>query len=578
MQTTLAKPPKKWPPDYSSVILSRQLMLREIRGDVKKQYGAKLLYARDPALFVQHFGMTVDPRVSSSPSKTAKMPFVMFKRQVEFVQFLHELVEAGESGLVEKSRDVGATWLACAFSAWLWLFKDGASVGWGSRKADLVDRIGDMDSIFEKIRTFILCLPEDFWPRAFDPSRHMSYMRIVNPETGASITGESGDDIGRGGRKLVYFKDESAHYEHPESIEAALTDNTRIQVDISSVCGFGTVFERKRVAGVDYDPSIGIVPGKTNVFVFDWRHHPEKSQVWYDSRKKKAEDEGLLHIFAQEVDRDYAASLDGVVIPAAWVKSAIDADAKLGFDDSGIWAAALDVADEGGDTNALARRKGICLKSVREWGGQDTGVTTRMAAEECRDLGMLDLQYDCVGVGAGVKAEANRLRVEKLLPVGIRFVPWNGGAEVLNKESRFVPGDKMSPLNGDLFANLKAQAWWNARRRFERTHRAVRSKAADATPEERSFTYKVDELISLSSKMPNLFKLAKELSQATMVMNSRMKLGIDKKPDGAKSPNLADSVVMCYFPARATLRITPEILAEAHRVVPGMGVRRRFAL
>ena len=52
-------------------------------------------------------------------------------------------------------------------------------------------------------------------------------MRIVNPQTGASITGESGDNIGRGGRKLCYFKDESAWYERPEKIEAALADNTR---------------------------------------------------------------------------------------------------------------------------------------------------------------------------------------------------------------------------------------------------------------------------------------------------------------------------------------------------------------
>ena len=573
---TLANPPKKWPPDYLSVILSRQLMLREIRGDVKKKYGAKLLYAQDPPLFIQHFGMTVDPRVSSSLNKTAKMPFVMFKRQVEFIQFLHELVAAEESGLVEKSRDVGATWLACAFSVWLWLYKDGASVGWGSRKADLVDRIGDMDSIFEKIRTFILCLPEDFWPLSFDPSRHMSYMRIVNPETGASITGESGDDIGRGGRKLVYFKDESAHYEHPESIEAALTDNTRIQVDISSVCGFGTVFERKRVAGVDWSPGQGIVRGKTNVFVFDWRDHPEKDQAWYDQRRKKHEDEGLLHIFAQEVDRDYSASLDGVVIPAVWVKAAIDAHVKLGLDDSGGWSAGLDVADEGGDTNALAVSKGIVLKSVDEWGGQDTGVTTRRAADACSGLSRVDLQYDCVGIGAGVKAEANRLRSEGLMPHGVTFVPWNAGGEVLRKDERFIRGDKNTPTNGDLFGNLKAQAWWNARRRFEMTHRAIRSRAADATPEEKQFTYRDDQIISLSSSMPNLFKLVKELSQATVVMNSRMKMAIDKKPDGAKSPNLADAVVMCFFPVKTSMRVDPVAVEKSLKHTGGHGTRRIF--
>lgn len=565
--------PTRWPPDYSRILRERQLLLREIRTKPGVAEGAWLVYADDPVMFVNHWAVTVDPRLAAS-GRLPKMPFVLFKRQVEFIEFLHELVKSQESGLVEKSRDVGATWLAGAFSVWLWLFKDGASVGWGSRKADLVDRIGDMDSIFEKLRALIMHLPRDFWPRRFDPDRHMSYMRIVNPQTGASITGESGDDIGRGGRKLIYFKDESAHYEHPESIEAALGDNTRIQVDMSSVHGFGTVFERKRVAGVDWSPGQPVARGRTNVFVFDWRDHPEKTQAWYDSRRKKYEDEGLLHIFAQEVDRDYSASLDGVVIPAQWVRSAIDAHVRLGVDDSGGWSAALDVADEGGDTNALALAKGCVLRSVDEWGGQDTGVTTRRAADACSKLGRVDLQYDCVGVGAGVKAEANRLRTEGLMPHGVTFVPWNAGGEVLRKDERFIRGDRNTPTNGDLFSNLKAQAWWSTRRRFEVTHRAIRSRAADATPEEKQFTYRSDQIVSLSSSMPNLFKLVKELSQATVVMSSRMKMAIDKKPDGAKSPNLADAVVMCLFPVKTSMRVPDEAVVRSSIYTGGHGTRR----
>ena len=41
--------------------------------------------------------------------------------------------------------------------------------------------------------------------------------RRVNSKTAAAAL----TSIGRGGRKLIYFKDESAHYEHPEMIEAA---------------------------------------------------------------------------------------------------------------------------------------------------------------------------------------------------------------------------------------------------------------------------------------------------------------------------------------------------------------------
>jgi hypothetical protein len=240
----------------------------------------------------------------------------------------------------------------------------------------------------------------------------MPFMKIINPRTGATITGEAGDNIGRGGRKLIYFKDESAHYERPEKIEAALADNTNCQIDISSVNGLGNVFHRRREAGSEYHPGQPLARNRVNVFVMDWREHPAKDQRWYDERKAKAESDGLLHVFAQEVDRDYSASVEGVIIPAAWVTSAIDAHEKLGFDDSGAWGAALDVADEGGDLHALAARKGPVLREVEDWGEGDVGKATRRA------IGMLtgrevDVQYDSVGVGAGVKSEANRLEEEQ---------------------------------------------------------------------------------------------------------------------------------------------------------------------
>src|SRR6476620_1402069 len=115
----------------------------------------------------------------------------------------------------------------------------------------------------------------------------MLFMRIF-AASGESITGESGDDIGRGGRTLIYFKDESAHYEHPESIEAALGDTTRVQIDISSVNGLGNVFHRKREAGVEWSPGYGVQKGKTNVFIKDWSDHPDKTQAWYREREARA--------------------------------------------------------------------------------------------------------------------------------------------------------------------------------------------------------------------------------------------------------------------------------------------------
>jgi hypothetical protein len=528
--------------------------------------GAKEYYRTRPVEFINHWCDTYDPR-NAGTSTPAYMPFVMFERQDDMVVFLLGCLTDEEAGLVEKCRDMGATWICVAFSVWLWLFWPGASVGWGSRERDLVDKIGDADSIFEKLRILIRRLPAEFMPAGFKEGEHLAFMRIINPETGATITGDIGDNIGRGGRKLIFFKDESAHYKRPDLIEAALGDNTRVPIDISSVNGTGNVFHRRREAGADWVRGEPPPKGRTRVLVLDWRDHPAKDQAWHDQRRRKAEDDGLLHIFAQEVDRDYAASVEGVIIPAPWVKAAIDAHIALQFDDSGGWCAALDVADEGLDTNAIAKRKGIILKSVIEWGERDTAVTTRRAIGECEGLGAIDLQYDCIGVGAGIKAEANRLIDDKLMPKAIHLVPWNAGSGVIDPEKRVIPGDKDSPKNEDFFANVKAQGWWSLRSRFEKTFRAIRKLAGD--PDQKDFSYDVDELISIDSKIPLLRKIEKELSQPTISKGTRMKLVVNKTPEGTKSPNLGDAIMMAFYPmpVKRPFVISDEVLAKAAQPV-----------
>jgi phage terminase large subunit len=392
------------------------------------------------------------------------------------------------------------------------------------------------------MRWLLRSMPPVFWPPGFDPDVTMSYMRIYSEHS--SITGESGDDIGRGGRTLIYFKDESAHYEHPESIEAALGDTTRVQVDISSVNGLGNVFHRKREAGIEWQPGTAALRGKTNVFIMDWSDHPEKTQAWYNEREARAIDDGLLHVFRQEVDRNYAASVEGVVIPPEWIRSSIDAHIKLRFEEhpKDDCYAGLDVADGGGDRNALAIREGVTLRAIEQWGERDTGVTTRKAIDGVQAYGRrgrrVSVQYDSVGVGSGVKAESNRLSDDDLMPKYIDFISWNAGAAVLDPDKRIDPDDHETPLNKDFYTNLKAQGWWQLRRRFEKTHRAV-TEGIEFPP---------DELISIPSDLPLLRTLQKELSQPTMSRGTRMRLMIDKQPEGTRSPNLADAIVMAYWP------------------------------
>jgi len=536
----------QWPPDYLAEFQRRIAFGEAAYKDILTRKALLLVWKDDPVRFINDCCITHDPR--NRPPLPKLMPFLLFQRQEEFVWFLKACLDDKESGLVEKARDIGASWLCCAFTVWLWLFWDETTVGWGSRKEEYVDAKGDPKAIFPKIRQIIDALPEWVKPEGYNPVKHATYMRIVNPQNGSVISGEAGDNIGRGGRTTIFFKDESAHYERPELIEAALGDNTDVQIDISSVNGTANVFYRRRNAGEVWAPGKKMEKGKTRVFIFDWRDHPGKSQEWYEMRRKKAENEGLLHVFKQEVDRDYSGSVDRIIIPQEWVKAAIDAHLVLPKKYPEIYGkmviegekvAMQDVADEGGDKNALVARHGILCNHAEHWAGE-AGEAAEKAIPECTRLGVKELYYDSIGVGVGFKTQVNTMKEKPSWPMHMRVLPWNAGATPLDPEDHIIPGDDESPLNKDQYGNLKAQGWFRVRARFYKTFRAVTQ--GDKFP--------VDELISLDSTMPTIHELCQELSQAVRKKNGEGKTIVDKKPDGARSPNLADALIGCYNPTK----------------------------
>lgn len=535
---------EQWPPDYEAVWAWRTRTLKRLKDDPALQQAAREYYSTRPHEFIMDWCDTYDPRRAGSKW----IPFIFFTRQGELLDFLQSLTIEQQGGLIEKCRDMGATWLAVAWCVWRFLFIEGDAVGWGSRKQDLVDKLGDTDSIFEKARQLLRRIPPFFLPTGFNAKKNVTFMKLINPTNGASMTGEAGDNIGRGGRKSVFIKDESAHYERPELIEAALGDNTNVQIDLSSVNGLGNVFHRRRENGVIWYPGAELPKGYTRVFIMDWRDHPNKTQAWYDERKARHEREGMMHIFAQEVDRDYSAAVTNTIIPYSHTRSAIDAHLKVPYIREAYealkgaqWIAGLDVADGGTDRNALALREWIIWRECYEWGERDPGTTARRAIDICRPhRGRIQVMYDSIGVGSGVKTEYNRLtQDENIINASeLPFVPWNAGAAVRQPYDRIIPGDDESLRNGEYYMNLKAQAWGELARRFYKTHKAVTE----------GIVYPVDELISLDGRMPLIEQLCKELAQPTRGQSGTLKMLVDKKPDGTKSPNLADGGVMMYYP------------------------------
>jgi phage terminase large subunit len=532
-------------PDYQAVFAQRLEALDRIRAEPGCLPGLKRYYAAHIPDFINDFGVTYDPRNKRLDLPTI-IPFVLFPKQRDWVEAVIAHWRAGQPLLSEKSRDWGLTWLAGATAASLCIFNDGLSIGFGSRKVELVDRLGNLAAIFPKIRMFLDYLPEEF-RGGYVGWRDGRRLNITIPATGSVMGGEGGDQMGRGDRTSIYFVDESSYLEDADAIDAALSQTTNCRVDISTPRGMNNSFARKRWEG------------KIDVFICDWRDDPRKDEEWY--QKQLLELDPV--VVAQEVDRDYSASVHGIVVPGAWVRSAIGFAEKVGIKPTGALMMALDVADEGRDKNACAGGHGIEVSYLREWTGKggDIYATTEAAFEACDELGAKDLIYDADGLGAGVRGDA-RIINERRAMAGARKIPvwpFRGSSAVVDPEAEFEQGTQGGPgrKNEDYFLNLKAQGWWSLRRRFQRTHRWI------------TLGIKCDpaETISLRPDMPLLMRAAAELSQVTYKQNAVGKLVIDKVPDGMKSPNLGDAVMMKYAPRSARpMAITPDVL----RALDGM--------
>ncbi|QNX11339.1 terminase [Acinetobacter seifertii] len=496
--------------------------------------------SKDPVHWFNHWIWTYDPR-GMAFGLPANIPFVLRPKQVELVAWLEERESTQTHGLIEKSRDEGMSYVVLGFFLHRWLFVEGFAGGVGSRKEELVDKKGDPKTLFHKFRDMFSKMPDWLKPKGFVEKVHDNYMRIINPDNGATITGEAGDNIGRGGRTTMYFLDEWAFVERQEAVDAAISQNTNVHIKGSTPNGIGDRFHQDRFSG------------RYSVFTMPWRANPDKNWTvtyngkviypWYEKQLATLDDV----VLAQEVDINYAASVEGVLIPSAWVQASLDAHKKLHIEPTGDRIGGLDVADEGKDKNSFTGRHGVVMNYLATWSGKGDDIfgTTQKAMDTCIEQNIGTLFYDADGLGAGCRGDA-RVINEKRRELGLSEVnveSFRGSGSVYDPEGEMVE----KRLNKDFFANLKAQSWWSLRLRFQETFRALEGR-----------DYDPDMIISLSTEdidAKELALLTTELSQPTYTKNGVGKILVNKQPDGTASPNRADSVMICFNPQIAELNV-----------------------
>jgi len=521
---------------YLQIFKERGIRLQRLMEADEKQIRDIKHYYRDHIPdFIEDWGVTFDPR-NVARGIPAIVPFLLFDVQRQFVDWIVQRWKNREPGVADKSRDMGFSWLCVGTTSSLCIFYDNLAIGYGSRKEEYVDSTKGMKALFPKARTFVQHLPPMF-RGGCDVNRDSSNLRISFPSTGSYMSGEAGDNIGRGDRTGLYIVDESAFLERPELAENSLSQTTDCRIDVSSANGTANPFYEK----------VSNYPASRR-FTMHWKDDPRKDDSWYEEQKRRWNPV----VVAQEIDIDYTASVEGILIPSLWVNAAVDAHIKLGIHPSGDRFGALDVADEGKDGNAFVGIHGCVVEVCEEWSGKGIDIyqTTAQSFSICDLNGYKKFRYDSDGLGAGVRGDSRVLNENRPHGQKINVIAYRGSGPVQEPDKTVKGTDRK---NKDFFANAKAQAWWDVRELFENTYNAV----VNGHP------YDPDSIISLPSKLKNLAKLKRELSQPTGKPNGVGKYVVDKAPDGMPSPNCADALVIAKARVKEPLVISAALLERS---------------
>ena len=272
---------------------------------------AKLLARVDEAkkdflVFINRFLYTFDPRKSHP-----HLPFELFDYQEQLAIDVADAITNGYDIFIDKSRDVGATYTVLAVFMWFWSYVPGSNFLVGSRKQDYVDnRFGNAsdddvsnkeESLFGKLDYMVSKLPFFMLPNGFSIKKHMGFMRMMNPEIGNIISGESSNpNFSRGGRQKAILLDEFAFWENDTTAWGATADTTNCRIVLTTAGTKPGKAKRLRF-GKDGE--------KIKIIEIDYTQDPRKTRVWEAKERARRSKED----FAREIKRNWETSLKGRV-------------------------------------------------------------------------------------------------------------------------------------------------------------------------------------------------------------------------------------------------------------------------
>lgn len=314
------RPPK----DVDANLRFRKVLLKRAEGNKGFQQQMIAACASDILFWLNCFAWVYEPR------RAKVLPFITWPFQDKTLKKMIKAITADHRDVgIEKSRDMGASWMALAVITWLWLFREMQSFLLISRTEDEVDKTDDSDTLFWKVDFLRTKLPKWMQPNLSHGER--TNLHLLNPLNGSLIDGRSTTgNVGRGGRRTAVLMDEFAAFAPQDGYRALSSTQfvTDCRLFISTPQGGAGPFfdvmhkkdlnvERIRLHWSEHPlKKKGLYTtkqGKLHVLDKPYRYPKDYQHIldgkirspWYDNECRRM---AIPQLIAQEVDIDYLAS------------------------------------------------------------------------------------------------------------------------------------------------------------------------------------------------------------------------------------------------------------------------------
>ena len=249
------------PREREANLAYRARMLAECEASAECRAWVREACARDVLFFVNTFVWTYNPRKIG----TETLPFISWGFQDALFKAVLDHVEKQEDLVIEKSRDMGVSWVNLIALDWLALFTAGKKFLCISHTEDAVDKVDEPDSLFWKVQFIHDRLP--LWLVEKPVKKKLSF---IFPQTGSTMTGTATTErSGVGGRATAIFLDEFSKQRTDFEIESHTADTTGCRIFNGTHYGVGTCF---------YDLCYN---RRIRKLVLHWSQHPEKGRGLY---------------------------------------------------------------------------------------------------------------------------------------------------------------------------------------------------------------------------------------------------------------------------------------------------------